>query len=37
MSLLYSLDKKMSRKRLNGYIKQDINDFKKKKIQRFYL
>lgn len=29
MSLLYSLDKKMSRKRLNSFIKQDINDFKK--------
>ena len=31
MSLLYSLDKKMSRKRLNSFIKQDINDFKKNK------
>ncbi len=29
MSLLYSLDKKMSRKRLNSFIKQDINEFKK--------
>ena len=31
MSLLYSLDKKMSRNRLNNFIKQDIDDFKKKK------
>jgi hypothetical protein len=30
MSLLYSLDKKMSRKRLNNFIKKDIDDFKKK-------
>lgn len=29
MSLLYSLDKKMSRKRLNSFIKQDIKEFKK--------
>ena len=31
MSLFYSLDKKMSRKRLNSFIKQDINEFKKNK------
>tara|TARA_B110000503_G_C7078068_1_gene383853 strand:- start:71 stop:733 length:663 start_codon:yes stop_codon:yes gene_type:complete len=31
MSLLYSLDKKMSRRRLDNFIKQDIDDFKKKK------
>ena len=31
MSFLYSLDKKMSRKRLNNFIKQDITEFKKRK------
>ena len=31
MSFLYSLDKKMSRKRLNNFIKQDIIEFKKRK------
>ena len=31
MSLLYSLDKKMSRNRLDNFIKKDIDDFKKKK------
>ena len=31
MSLFYSLDKKMSRKQLNSFIKQDINEFKKTK------
>ena len=30
MGFLYSLDKKMSRKRLNNFIKQDITDFKKR-------
>ena len=31
MSLLYSLDKKMSRNRLNNFIKKDIDDFKNKR------
>lgn len=31
MSLFYSLDKKMSRNRLNSFIKKDINEFRKNK------
>lgn len=31
MSFLHTLDKKMSRKRLNNFIKEDINNFKKSK------
>ena len=31
MSFFYSLDKKMSRKRLNSFIKKDINEFRKNK------
>ncbi len=31
MSFLYSLDKKMSRRRLNNFIKKDITEFKKRK------
>ena len=30
MSFLHTLDKKMSRKKLNDFIKKDINDFKSK-------